>query len=919
MPGPQDQKPSPTDGRPVSESVIDGFIDSFNGSRIVGWACDRARPEQRLLIEIVGDRGLITVRADQERRDVAMATGGDGFCGFAAELYSGIASSDLIFVREASTGLDLPGSPLRPSQVSAPADDARTVEGFIDYIDGNRIIGWAYDRSLPKRRLSIEIAVGTNRAIVAADRFRQDVADSGRHDGHCGFEFNFDIRSAGRNLIYVREASTGTDLEGSPFHADPLSRLTGPSYREALDAVHRAVRLALSGPSRERELAGDRALRGAGTNLDHLLGHAFPDSDPEGLITPYVAFEIERSERRDLAPEGSLTKRMAVLHWYLTQCNIYHGLPVPLSRRQIAFLNAPMPLMGLNAEISVAAHAFIKAEYDRNIELHDPEALAKAVYWWCVKRSPQIAPAGELITQAQIRLLAEVAVTGGSDCPLTLFLRMFHAAAPDLQSVSLQSDAGRLALCAIVLLQALDQPHLAKLMPRSLVNSLLHSVAPGHTAPFEALVALCADPVEAKRIVRRVHALFDETDVGGNRPEGAGLPFLPDRQIADGCDAGVAVIGPVRATSGLGQAARLSLHILERAGRAPVQLDFFPGNPAPIGFANSNAVANLTTPRRINLLHLNAEVIPHAFALLDRRITERSYNIGYFFWELDTIPACHRLAFELLDEIWVSSEYNREIYARATAVPVHNVGMAAEEISDVTRLARSGLGLPEDAFIFVATFDSFSFVARKNPLGVVAAFQTAFPVGSKESVALVLKTQNRARVFDPHQRAVWEQIDDAAARDPRIIVIDRTLSYDALISFKRACDAYVSLHRSEGWGFGLLEAMQLGLPVIATAYSGNMEFCSAETAFLVDFDLKAVLPTEYVYAERDSRWAEPSISSAANAFHEVFVNKELRLRKASAGRTFVRTNFSLEAIARRYGARLDAIEAQFAMRPASGA
>ncbi|MGH1573399.1 hypothetical protein ACRAWG_25415 [Methylobacterium sp. P31] len=683
MPGPQDQKPTRTDGLPVSESVIDGFIDFFDGSRIVGWARDRAHPEQRLLIEIVGDGGSTTVRADQERRDVAMATGATASAVLPPSLYSGVACSDLIHVREALTGLDLPGSPLRPSQVSVPVDDASSIEGYIDYVDGNRIVGWAYDRSLPKRRLSIEIAVGVNRAIVAADRFRRDVADSGRHDGHCGFEFNFDVRSAGRNLIYVREASTGTGLKGSPFRADPFSRLTGPSHRDTLDAVHRAVRLALSGLSGEREQGGDRPPRGAGTRLDHLLGQAFPARDPEGLITPYVAFEIERSERRDLAPEGSLTKRMAALHWYLTQCNIYHGLSVPLSWRQIAFLNAPMPLMGLGAEISVAAHAFITAEYDRNIELHNPEALAKAVYWWCVERSPQIAPAGSLITQAQIRLLAEVALPGGSDCPLTLFLRMFHAAAPDLQSVSVQSDAGRFALCAIVLLQALDQPHLAKLMPRSLVNSLLRSVAPGHTAPFEALVALCADPVAAERIVRRVRALFDETDVSGNRPEGAGLPFLRDRRIADGCDAGVAVIGPVRATSGLGQAARLSLHILERAGRAPVQLDFFPGNPAPVGFATCNAVANLTMPRRINLLHLNAEVVPHAFALLDRRITERSYNIGYFFWELDTIPACHRLAFELLDEIWVSSEYNREIYARATAVPVHNVGMAAEEISDV--------------------------------------------------------------------------------------------------------------------------------------------------------------------------------------------------------------------------------------------
>ena len=389
----------------------------------------------------------------------------------------------------------------------------------------------------------------------------------------------------------------------------------------------------------------------------------------------------------------------------------------------------------------------------------------------------------------------------------------------------------------------------------------------------------------------------------------AALSLGRDPRIEAGLAPGIAVIGPTRATSGLGQATRLSIDVLDHLRLAPAMLDFGLDNPAPVGFTTLTKAERLRVPRQINLIHLNAESIPLAFAFIDREVHRRSYNIGYFFWELDEIPKCHRLALDLLDEIWVSSEYNREIYARFASIPVHNVGMAVEPLPEAAPVPRAQFGIAPDSFVFLATFDSFSFVERKNPLGVLAAFQAAFPPGSPEKVELILKTQNRTRVGDPHQVRVWQTIDDVIARDPRIRVIDQTLSYRDLLGFKRACDCYVSLHRSEGWGFGMIEAMQLHLPVVTTAYSGNMEFCSAETAFLVDYDLVAPMPHEYIFVERGSRWAEPSIASAAAALREVYADPAAAKARAERAFRAVQEGFSITAIGRRYGTRLTEIQA----------
>ncbi len=199
-------------------------------------------------------------------------------------------------------------------------------------------------------------------------------------------------------------------------------------------------------------------------------------------------------------------------------------------------------------------------------------------------------------------------------------------------------------------------------------------------------------------------------------------------------------------------------------------------------------------------------------------------------------------------------------------------------------------------------FDSFSFIQRKNPIGALKAFTTAF-AGVKD-VRLVVKTQNRRKVTDPVQVAVWAEVDALIKDDARIVVLDETLSYDDLLKLKKGCDCYVSLHKSEGWGFGMIEAMNLGVPVICTAYSGNMDFCSEQTAFLVGYTETLLGPDDYIFVREGQKWAEPDIEDAARQMRSVHSDAALRHAKADAALRNVRANFSVEAIARRYETRL---------------
>jgi glycosyltransferase involved in cell wall biosynthesis len=222
--------------------------------------------------------------------------------------------------------------------------------------------------------------------------------------------------------------------------------------------------------------------------------------------------------------------------------------------------------------------------------------------------------------------------------------------------------------------------------------------------------------------------------------------------------------------------------------------------------------------------------------------------------------------------------------------------------------SRAMFHLPEDAYAFLFTFDAGSGVERKNPLAAVKAFRRAFARGT-EKAALVLKTRNAAALQADLERAHWRQVLDLAAGDARIHIMDHTMGAGELAGLQAACDCYVSLHRSEGFGYGPAEAMVVGKPVITTGYSGVTDFCTPETALLVDYTLERVPQDAYPYmdAARKYYWAAPDIEAAACQMRKLYEDRNLGESLGQAGRALMLDRYSVAALERRYVERLSAL------------
>jgi glycosyltransferase involved in cell wall biosynthesis len=136
--------------------------------------------------------------------------------------------------------------------------------------------------------------------------------------------------------------------------------------------------------------------------------------------------------------------------------------------------------------------------------------------------------------------------------------------------------------------------------------------------------------------------------------------------------------------------------------------------------------------------------------------------------------------------------------------------------------------------------------------------------------------------------------------------LERSVGRDEMLSLIDDCDCYVSLHRSEGFGLGMAEALALGKPVIATDYSGNVDFLTEETGFPVPFSLRKLMPGEYPMGEGQS-WAEPDLEIAIQYMRTVFANREERERRSARGKQLIKDSYSGQTVAKRIMDRLGEI------------
>lgn len=240
-----------------------------------------------------------------------------------------------------------------------------------------------------------------------------------------------------------------------------------------------------------------------------------------------------------------------------------------------------------------------------------------------------------------------------------------------------------------------------------------------------------------------------------------------------------------------------------------------------------------------------------------------------------------------------------------TDKPVVVVGTPVPKIGDLSWASRGYFGLPEEPFTFVFTFDGASRFTRKNPQAVARAFQAAFP--GDDGVQLVIKTHNTNWLSAADERT-YAELRRIARADRRVILIDESFSATEVHGLISVCDCYVALHRSEGLGLGMAEAMKLRVPVIATGYSGNADFTTEATAWPVRHRLVPVPPRDFVYEEDGQVWADPDVEHAAERMREVRsgVGRDARVRAAYE---LVSSRFDVRSIGERCRERIEAIRA----------
>lgn len=366
----------------------------------------------------------------------------------------------------------------------------------------------------------------------------------------------------------------------------------------------------------------------------------------------------------------------------------------------------------------------------------------------------------------------------------------------------------------------------------------------------------------------------------------------PAPTAAPALEAGVNVVGYLSSERGVGEVARQTLAALHSRDIAATGIDA-PTEPGEI----EKELAKLKPadhPYDYNLICVNADMLPAVAAGLGPRFFDGKRTAGLWFWEVSEFPEYWLRSFDDVDEVWVATRHIAEALRPLTEKPVRTIrvpltpGPAAE-------MTRTELGMPE-GFTFLFVFDYRSVFRRKNPLGLVQAFKNAFQPG--EGPSLVIKSICGDEF--PGDRA---QLVETVADRPEIHLLEETVSAEAKNAMIASCDCYVSLHRSEGLGLTMAEAMYFGKPVIATAYSGNLDFMTPENSFLVPYADVEIGPDADPYPPT-GKWAEPDLDFVARTMREIVADPAEADRRARRAAIDVRHTHSPEASAASIEARV---------------
>jgi len=388
-----------------------------------------------------------------------------------------------------------------------------------------------------------------------------------------------------------------------------------------------------------------------------------------------------------------------------------------------------------------------------------------------------------------------------------------------------------------------------------------------------------------------LHALASRLDRRGRRLSRVRPTELPPPPP-------IRLVGHLTAATGVGEVARSALNALRSAGADVTWRDI---EPFPtLGDVDALPPAADPNDPRVNLVHTNAGDTRRLYDRLGRSFFRRRTNIGFWSWEMPRFPGRWQGAFELYDEIWVGSRYTQAALASVAPIPVVRMPTIVDPAAPAPA-SRARFGIEENRTVFLFMCDACSILERKNPLAVVRAFELAFgrsARGRPGDPLLVLKLNNlelarRRPALFAHSEETLTRLLDALEQVGGLLLTER---YDRATTsaLMNSCDAYVSLHRCEGFGLTMAEAMHFGKPCIATGYSGNLDFMTPSNSYLVGYTPIA-LERDWGPYEAGDVWADPDVEHAAALMQQVVARPDEAQRRARRAADDIRAGWGPRA------------------------
>jgi glycosyltransferase involved in cell wall biosynthesis len=365
-------------------------------------------------------------------------------------------------------------------------------------------------------------------------------------------------------------------------------------------------------------------------------------------------------------------------------------------------------------------------------------------------------------------------------------------------------------------------------------------------------------------------------------------------------DPGLNIVGWFDAALGIGESARLSARSADSVSLKRALIPLRLNCKAPRNDQSFSDQLQEENPYPCNLFHLDA---PQAIDIdhhHGRHFREGKYNIAYLAWELPEFPDTWIRYLRFFDEVWVPSRFVQDSIGRKSALPVLTMPHAIEFPAPKIEGARARFGLPDDKTLFLFIYDLNSYQERKNPAAVLEAYKKALALGLKDA-ALVIKVHSVKG-----NEADFGRLQQEAKALPNTYLINEALSREDVYRLEAACDAFVSLHRSEGFGLCVAECMFIGRPVIATDWSATAEFLNETNGCPVPYELIELKENHGPYT-KGQIWADPDTTAAANWMVKLAADPSLRQRLGQAARRTMQEGFSYQRVGKLYQDRLKAL------------